>query len=144
MDEKTRTRRLNLWTAAALAALAAIYIGALAYSRPRASGELLRYDRFVDLVETDRVVNAEILDRDGIVVGRYLTGDDRPRDFKVNYFNSEGVREELTSLLVTNNVPTTINKQFSKSLIEPVTFVVPSMFFLVVICLLYTSPSPRD
>jgi len=139
MDDKTRARRLNFWTAAALAVLAAIYIGALAYSRPRASGEPLRYDRFVDLVETDRVVNAEILDRDGIVVGRYLTGDDQPRDYKVNYFNSEGVREELTSLLVTNNVPTTINKQFSKSLVEPVTFVVPSIFFLVVIAYLFLS-----
>ena len=68
-----------------------------------------------------------------------LAGDDRPRDFKVNYFNSEGVREELTGLLVTNNVPTTINKQFSKSLIEPVTFVVPSIFFLVVIAYLFLS-----
>lgn len=133
MDERNRARRLNLWAAAAIAVLLAFYVAALAYSRPRASGKPLRYDRFVDLVERDRVLNAEILDRDGLVVGRYLTEDGETTHYRVNYFNAEVVREGLSGLLVNNNVPTNIDKQFAKSLVEPLTLMLPTLIFIVVI-----------
>jgi ATP-dependent metalloprotease FtsH len=137
--DNNRARRLNLWTIAIVVLLLAAYLGALAYSRPRASGQTLRFDSFVDLVETDRVTAATIRDRDGLVVGRYEKKDGSTAEYNVSYFNAETVRESLVNLLVVNKVPTTIDKQFGKSLVAPATLLLPTLILITALAYLILS-----
>ncbi len=120
------------WSLLAIALLLAAYIALLDYSRPHVGGQRLSYDRFVNLVETNRVRDARILDSDGIVVGNFI-GDDRvARAYNTPYFRTEVVRAQLLELLIPNHVTTTVDQQVSKRFVDQVSMLIPALILVIV------------
>ena len=120
------------WSLLAIVVLLAAYVGLLEYSAPHVSGELLSYDRFVDLAERDRIRNARILDNDGFVVGEYITKDNDARDYNMSYFKSEVLRSGLLDVLIPNNVPTRVDQQGSKRFVGPISLLIPALILVIV------------
>jgi len=120
------------WSLLAIVVLLAAYVGLLEYSRPHVSGERLSYDRFVDLAERDRIRNARILDSDGFVVGKYLTGNRETRDYNTSYFKSEVLRSELLDVVIPNNIPTAVDQQGSKRFVAPISLLIPALILVIV------------
>jgi len=69
---KPKKSRLGVWAVMAVAILLGAYLGVLELSRPHVSGDKLRFDTFVKLVNQGRVQTARILDEDAYVVGTYV------------------------------------------------------------------------
>ncbi len=108
------------------------YFVLLEYSRPHVSGDALTYSEFVDMVEHDRVLDAEILDSDGYVIGHYRAPNGSRRTFSTPYFKTEVLRENLTALLIPNRVKTVIDQQQAKSFIGPLLILIPALILVVV------------
>ncbi|MGH2898876.1 MAG: AAA family ATPase, partial [Solirubrobacteraceae bacterium] len=122
------------WAVLAIALLLAIYAGLLEYSRPHVSGDALRYSRFVDLAERDRILDARILDADGYVVGRYRLADGTTRDYQTPYFTSEVLRERITDVLIPNKIDTSVDQQAGKRFVGPLLLLIPALIIVVVFC----------
>jgi ATP-dependent metalloprotease FtsH len=128
-----RFATLGFWCALAIVILIAAYVQALLATRPNVPGKRLTYSSFVDLVERGRIDNTTILDQDSYVVGKYRPrGDSALATFNVPYLKTAS-RDRLVQTLVQNRVPVRIDQQFGKSLIEPVTLVIPALIFIVMI-----------
>ena len=70
------TRHLGLYSVLAVALLLVAYVGVLAYSRAHVSGEKLRLDSFVRLLQDERSKSAEVPpDEDSTITGTYLRRD---------------------------------------------------------------------
>jgi hypothetical protein len=67
-----RKRALGIGVVVALVVLAGCYAAVLELSRPHVSGDELRFDEFVALVQSGGISNAHILDADAYVVGSYV------------------------------------------------------------------------
>ncbi len=164
-----RSSHLGIWTLVAALLLLAAYAGLLELSRPHVEGDRLGFNQFVDLVELGRVHSARILDQDAVIVGRYIRRcpDDEvalppaaPTDqtatgseaapagecptgevgsYYSPYLKVQGAKDRLLDLLLQNRVPLTIDQQFSKSLIGPATFLIPSLLLVVVFVYLILS-----
>ena len=134
---------LGFWCSIAIMVLLAAYLGMLEASRPHVSGDKLRYDQFVRLADADDIKHARILNQDAVVTGNY-----RRRDGSVGSYNTPflkavtGSQNELTGLLVRSRVPTTIDQQFFKSLVVPMTILLPVLILVVV--LIYVTISWRS
>ena len=107
------------------------YVAALAASRPNVDGDRLRLDGFFRLTEEGRIQSAEILDQDSYVIGEYEADDGQIMEYNTPYFET-GLREQLASTLIDNGVPTTVNQQFAKSLVGPLTILLPALILVVI------------
>ncbi|HVL64815.1 MAG TPA: AAA family ATPase [Actinomycetota bacterium] len=125
----------------ALFLLIAGYLQILEMSRPHVSGDRIRLDSFVDLAEQGRLLDAELLDQDAYVVGRYERADGTVRRYNMPYLKTTNTRERLVDVLVDNRVPTTIQQQFVKGLVIPATLLLPALMFVVVAVYLILSYS---
>ena len=125
-------RSFGFWCCFIAGLLVAIYIGVLVSSRPHVDGDRLRLDGFVSLAEANRIRSIEIRDADGYVVGDYVRRDGSVARFNVPYFNSETQRDRLVQLVVDNRIPSRINKQFAKTLVGPLSVLLPSLILIVV------------
>ncbi len=121
------------WCLLAIAVLLAGYIALLDYSRPHVGGQRLTYDRFVSLVETNRVRDARILDSDGIVVGKFIGDDGAVRAYNTLYFRTEVVRAQLLDLLIPNHVSTTVDQQGSKRFVDQASALIPALILVIVL-----------
>jgi ATP-dependent metalloprotease FtsH len=131
---------IGFWSALAVVALLAAYLGVLELSRPHVSGDRLNVSSFVRLAEADQISDARILDADAIVVGRYAREDGSAGRYYLPYFKSEGLREQLTyNVLLANRIPTEIDQQFAKSLVLPATVLLPALILVVVMVYLILS-----
>ena len=108
------------------------YAAALAASRPNVGGDRLRLDGFFQLAQQGRIESAEILDQDSYVVGDYEADNGQVQEYNTPYFKSEVLREQLANLLLSNEIPTTVNQQFAKSLIGPLTILLPALILVVI------------
>jgi cell division protease FtsH len=108
------------------------YAAALAASRPNVGGDKLRLDGFFQLAQQGRIESAEILDQDSYVVGDYEADNGQVQEYNTPYFKSEVLREQLANLLLSNEIPTTVNQQFAKSLIGPLTILLPALILVVI------------
>ena len=59
------------------------------------------------------------------MVGDYEADNGQVQEYNTPYFKSEVLREQLANLLLSNEIPTTVNQQFAKSLIGPLTILLP-------------------
>ncbi|MGH2984745.1 MAG: AAA family ATPase [Solirubrobacterales bacterium] len=123
---------LGFWSVLVVGVLLVAYFGVLAASRPSVDGDRLRLDSFVSLAEAGRINNAEILDQDAYVVGDYQADNGTAQAYNLPYFKSEALREQLSQILLDNQIPTTINQQFAKSLVGPLTFLLPALILVVI------------
>ena len=123
---------MGLWAALAIAVLLLVYLFALVRSRPDVTGERLRLDTFFRLVGEDRVQEALILDQDAFVVGRFRADDGTVRQYNTPYLREGGSRERLIEVLLGSGVATTIDQQFSKRLLQPLTLLVPALIMVVI------------
>ncbi len=142
-------RRIGFWFAAAMIA----GLGAIALSvertRPHVGGELLRYDTFVEGVESGRILDARILNFDSFAVGTYRRADGRRVQYRTAYFKSFGAtsgaglgtQNPLLDLLVINRVPVQIEQQVGKSIANVLILLLPAM--LAILALLYIVVSWR-
>jgi ATP-dependent metalloprotease FtsH len=112
--------------------LLAGYIGLLEYARPHVSGDRLALDVFIDLAERDQIVDARILDVDAYVEGSYIAPGGAEREYNAPYFKAETLRENLSAVLIPNGVPTTVDQQQGKRVIQPLSILIPSLIVVVV------------
>jgi ATP-dependent metalloprotease FtsH len=137
-DRKWRRGSLGLWCSLALIMLLAGYLALLEASRPHLSGDRLRYDELTRLIEARDIRDARVLNQDAYIVGTYRRGDGAERSYAAPYLKNAQIEDDLTSLLVRNRVPTTVDQQFSKSLVTPLTFLVPGVMLAFVFFYLLT------
>ncbi len=122
-------RRAIILLSAAGPVLIAVYILFLVASAPRSSGRELRLDEFRTMVQQGQVRTAEILERDGRIVGH----SDQGPYWVAIYLPT--VQETLASLQAAG-VPTVVRQEWWKGLISPLSFLLPSIiivdaFFLI-------------
>jgi cell division protease FtsH len=102
-------------------------------SRPHVGGQKLPFSTFNDLAESGRIVNARILDQDSYVVGTYRRPGGTPVRFNTPYLKAMGGdRQKLVDVLIANRVPLTIDQQFGKSLVGPLSILLPTLILIVV------------
>ncbi len=146
----SRPSRAGLWSLLAIVLLLAAYLGVLAYSKPDGSGDRLRFDTFFELAQGSgpkvrgrtgpaRIKDASILSEDSVVVGSYVRADGATRSYYVPYLKTSGSQERLLDILVRARIPTTIDQQFSKSLVLPATLLLPALMLVVIFLYLILS-----
>ncbi len=138
-SRRSRTSRVGLWCGLAIAALLAAYGGVIELSRPHVGGQELRYDEFVRLAQDGRIQNAEILNQDAVVVGRFRRRDGTAAEYNAPYLRTAGSQDMLVQTLVRRRVPTTIDQQFAKSLVLPATLLLPALILVVIFIYLIVS-----
>jgi len=109
------------------------YVQVLAASRPQVSGQKLPFSTFIDLAESGRVVNARVLDQDSYVIGTYRPKGGAPVGFNTPYLKAANTRERLVDSLLANRIPTTIDQQFGKNLVGPLSLLLPALILIVVL-----------
>jgi ATP-dependent metalloprotease FtsH len=130
---------LGFWCGIALIVLLGGYLALLEASRPHVSGDSLRFDQFVRLVDSGDIKDARILNQDAVVVGSYRRPDGSGGPYSARYLKFAAAQDNLTNLLVRNRVATTIDQQFLKSLILPLTVLLPVLMLIVVFIYLIIS-----
>ncbi|MDP8922738.1 MAG: AAA family ATPase, partial [Chloroflexota bacterium] len=129
-----------------LAALAGLLL-AVDRTRPHLDGDLLRYDTFVERVESGRILDARILNFDSFIVGTYRRPDGSRAQYRTALFKfyggggGVGNQNPVLDLLVTNRVPVHIEQQVGKSIASLLTIILPSL--MAIIALLYLVVSWR-
>jgi len=160
-NKRKKTRSLlGLWTLLAVLVLLGAYAGVVVNSRPSLPGDPLRFDTFVDYVDGGLIRDARVLDQDSFVVGSYVKpppgapalgrgtapgamgglalGEARPappgevRSYSTPYLKAGDSRSAVLKVLLDRRVPTTIDQQYSKSLLQPATLLLPALVFIVV------------
>jgi len=140
-DRIWRRGSLGLWCLVAVIVMLAGYLALLEVSRPHLSGDKLRYDELVRRIESRDISDARVLYQDAVVVGTYRRKDGSNGSYNAPYLKGGLAERDLTYLLVRNRVPTTIDQQFGKSLVTPLTFLLQALIATVV--LLYVIVSFR-
>jgi cell division protease FtsH len=138
-SRRPRPSRIGLWCGLAIAVLLAAYAGVIELSRPHVDGQRLRYDEFVRLAQDGRIENAEILNQDAVVVGRFRRRDGSIAEYNAPYLRTAGSQDMLVQTLVRRRVPTTIDQQFAKSLVLPATLLLPALILVVIFVYLIVS-----
>ncbi len=130
--------RLGLWTILTVGVLLAVYALVLVNSRPSVDGDALRIDSFFSLIREDRIRDALILDQDAYVVGTYVRDDASVGPYNTPYLQQSS-REGLLDVLIQNSVPTQIDQQWTKRLLEPATVLIPALILVAVFVYLILS-----
>ncbi|HEV2059086.1 MAG TPA: AAA family ATPase [Solirubrobacteraceae bacterium] len=133
--ERGLSRSPGFWTIVAIVVLVISYLAALEASRPHVTGDKLRLDSFNALVESGRVETATVLDVDRMVVGVYEReeGGAKRRYYVPIARTGPGAIEFMLTLLLPNNVDTSVNQQLTKRIAGPATTVLPALLLVIVI-----------
>ncbi len=115
-----------------LVILLAAYVQVVLSTRPQVTGKQLPFSTFLDLAESGRVQEGRILDQDSYIIGRYRGKNGRLLRYNVPFLKTQDGRTRLLDSLLQNRVPVTIDQQFGKSLAQPITYVLPTLMFIVV------------
>ncbi|MGI9098675.1 MAG: AAA family ATPase [Solirubrobacteraceae bacterium] len=128
-----RRRSLGFWCVTGIAVLVLFYAIVLEASRPHLSGDRLRLDGFYNLVETNRVTSATILDQDRVIVGAYKRSDGSVRRFYMPFSrNGNTAQDDLVKVLVDNNRPTRVDQQLLKRVAGPLTQLLPALILGII------------
>ncbi|MDP8942787.1 MAG: ATP-dependent zinc metalloprotease FtsH [Actinomycetota bacterium] len=119
--------------------LLAGYLALLEYSKPHVTGQSLRVDQYLQLVEDGRVKEARLLDEDAIALGRYVRSDGAVVPYNARYLKTTGSQERLVKALLDNEVATSVDQQSGKKLIMPATMLLSSLILVVVFVYLILS-----
>jgi cell division protease FtsH len=128
--QKAKKSRLGLWTAILLILLVGSYIGVLELTRPHVTGDRLRFDTYIDLVEKGQVNNAKILDQDSYVIGTYTKPEGPPAAYNVPL--PTGLQSYLvTEFLIPSRIATTIDQQVGKKVAGLAAIALPGLMLVV-------------
>jgi cell division protease FtsH len=128
-----RQRSLGFWCLMGIAALVLFYAAVLEASRPHLSGDRLRLDGFYNLVQTNSVTSATILDQDRVIVGTYKARDGSLRRFNMPFSrNGNTAQDALVQVLVDNNRPTRVDQQLLKRVAGPLTQLLPALILGII------------
>jgi len=128
-----RRRSLGFWCLAGIGAMVLFWAVVLEASRPHVSGQKLRLDGFYDLVNTDKVTSATILDQDRYIVGTYRLPSGGQQRFYMPYSrNGTSAQDDLVKVLIANNRPTRIDQQLLKRVAGPLTQLLPALILGVI------------
>ena len=158
-NKRKKRSVLGPGTLLAVLVLLGVYAAVVANSRPRLAGDRLRFDTFVDYVDRGLIRDARILDQDSFVVGQYVRpppgaalpprgeasagmggldlGQLQPappgevRSYSSPYLKVGDSRQAVLKVLLDRRVPTTIDQQYTKSLLQPATLLLPALIFIV-------------
>ncbi|MDQ4042149.1 MAG: AAA family ATPase, partial [Actinomycetota bacterium] len=143
VGKKRNRGSLGFWSLMAIVLLFAAYLAALEASRPHVGGDELRFDQFVRLAETGDVKEAKVLSEDAVVTGTYRRPDGTTAEYNTKFLSSaNAIQNDLVQILLRNRVATTIDQQFFKSLILPITLLLPVL--MLVVAILYVVVSWRS
>jgi cell division protease FtsH len=127
-------RQAMVLCALALPFLIGMYALVLGYwARPVSTGQELRLDQFLDVVAKHRVGTATILAADDRVIGTY---DGRYRYWVDFAGGHETLFARITGALDQAGVPTNVQSQPLKSLVQPVSMLLPMLILADVMVLL--------
>jgi cell division protease FtsH len=127
-----RFHTVGFWASLLIVLLIVGYVQAIEVSRPHVTGRQLPFSTFVSLANSGRIVNARVLDVDSYVVGTYRSPGYRPIAFNTSYLRDMASRERLVDTLLAGRVPFTIDQQFGKSLVGPLSILLPTLILIVV------------
>ncbi|HEV2068466.1 MAG TPA: AAA family ATPase, partial [Acidimicrobiales bacterium] len=126
LQEPNNRRRALVLCTLALPFLVAFYALVLWWSNPHTPGDELRIDEFTTLLSQGRIQDAEILETDNRIVGRYDGGR-----YWVAYSGAnETIFARLTSALEDAGVPFSVTQQPLKNLVVPVTLLLPALIIV--------------
>lgn len=117
-------RRALMLSALALPLLLGAYVLTLWASTPRATGNELRIDLFTSLARQGQIADATILDADDRIVGAYAEGR-----YTVA-FGSDTMYSRLLDVLDEASIPTRVDQQPLKSLLMPITYMLPAFIMI--------------
>src|SRR5918997_360310 len=127
-------RQALLFATLALPLLIGLYALVLGYwARPQTTGHQLRLDQFLEAVANNRVADATILATDDRVIGSYNGGQAYWVDFAGGH---ESLFARITGALEAAGVPTTVRSQPLKSLVAPVSMLLPMLILADVMVIL--------
>jgi len=127
-------RQALVFATLALPLLIGLYALVLGYwARPQTSGRQLRLDQFLEAVAKNRVTDATILAADDRLVGSYAGGERYWVDFAGGH---ETLFARITGALEQAGVPTTVRSQPLKSLVAPVSMLLPMLILADVMVVL--------
>ncbi len=133
--ESASHRQAILLCALALPFLIGLYALIVGYwARPMTSGQQLRIDEFLSLVQKDQVGSATILSADNRIVGTYAGGRRYWLDFSGGH---ESLFARLTGALEQSGVPTRVQGQPLKGLVGPATTLLPVLILGDLIMILF-------
>ena len=119
--------------------LLACYGEVLNYTRPSVTGDALSFTTMVSDAKAGKIKDAQILDADSYVVGKYTRPDGSLHAY--NSPNVKGANLDLVQLLAADGVPVTIDQQTTKQLVILASYLLPSL--IVVILFVYLIASYR-
>lgn len=120
--------------------LVGAYLAVLEFSRPHVSGDKLRFDTLVDLVDEGRIRDVTFLDEDAYVVGTYVRDDG-----SVGRYNAPLIRNfqgDLLALLLhgrDNRIPITIDQQVGKRVAALASVLLPGLILVLLFAYLILS-----
>ncbi|MBW3626449.1 MAG: ATP-dependent zinc metalloprotease FtsH [Actinobacteria bacterium] len=126
LQEPNNRRRALILCTLALPVLVAFYASVLWWSNPHTPGDELRIDEFTTMLSQGRIQEAEILESDNRIVGRY----DRGQYWVAFSGNNETIFARLTSALEDAGVPYSVTQQPLKNLVMPVTLLLPALIIV--------------
>ncbi len=131
-----------LLCALALPVLIATYALVLAYwARPQSPGRQLRVDQFLAMVESGQIGSATILSGDDRIVGTYGGGQRYWIDFSGGH---ETLFARLTGVLEAGKVPTAVQAQPLKSLVGPVSTLLPVLILGDIFVILFLATKTQN
>ena len=125
-DEPNNRRRALVLCTLALPVLVAFYALVLWWSNPHTPGDEVRIDEFTALLSQGRIQDAEILETDNRIVGRY----DQGRYWVAYSGANETIFARLVSALEDAGVPFSVTQQPLKNLVVPVTLLLPALIIV--------------
>ncbi len=127
-------RQALLFAALALPFLVGLYALVLGYwARPQSTGRQLRLDQFLQAAANNRVSSATILAADDRVIGSYDGGNRYWVDFAGGH---ETLFARITGALEQAGVPTTVQSQPLKDIVQPVSMLLPMLILADVMVIL--------
>jgi cell division protease FtsH len=127
------SRRAVALLIAGIILLIACYVVVLFVSRPNAPGTQLRYDSFLADVRDGRVHSATVQVADHQIIGQFDT-----QSYWVAYGDSIAGNPLFSTMIETlqaSNVPVSIDPQWYKGLIGPLTILMPSLIIVMALVL---------
>ncbi len=128
-----RFNTIGFWTSLVIVLLAVGYVQVILASRPQVSGQKLPFSTLVNLAETGRIVNARILNVDSYVIGTYRRPRGAPLRFNSPALKEATSRDRVVETLISNRIPLTIDQQFGKGLVGPLSLLLPSLILVVIL-----------
>ena len=123
-------RTLGFWCSILIAILVAGFVALIVLSRPNEPGRPLPFSTFVRLADSRRVLTARVLGVDAYVVGTYRSQTGVPVRFNTAYVQDNN--GQLVTTLLDTRTPFTVDQQFGKSLIGPLSILLPTLILIVV------------